>query len=210
MIAGLSVPTDFPNAQFVSPAEFNYFCARFHGEKSLLFENANKSKIVWPVHQPQVIDDGRTAKTMLGMSGEELTHQFYAVYFKNIRQIFDNINNKLDLAKNVNKFINWIRQKLPLENACHIIFGTVEGYKEFAWMWPHVRCALLDFIKPYKTKMVNVMREGIDVTSNLHPSKLFKKFEIKEIDIKFLMTCSMIFTMPVSIDDKPSGNLPKQ
>ena len=43
----------------------------------------------------------------------------------------------------------------------------------------------------------------------MHPSELFKKFDIGKTDIQFLMNCAMIFTMPVIIDDKPSGNLPR-
>ena len=53
------------------------------------------------------------------------------------------------------------------------------------------------------------MKDGIDVTKNLGPAELFRKYNIQADDLKFLMKCAMIFTMPVIIDDKPAGNLPK-
>ena len=61
------------------------------------------------------------------------------------------------LAKEINNFVNAMRKDLPTANMCHIVYGVKAHYKEFAWMFPHLHCALLDFIKPLKLKLIEVM-----------------------------------------------------
>ena len=72
--------------------------------------------------------------------------------------MFITIGNRNDLAKEANKFIGLMRAKLPTNNMGHIVFGTLNAYKEFAWIWPHIRCKLMDYLKPFRTKLITLMK----------------------------------------------------
>ena len=71
-----------------------------------------------------------------------------------------------------------MRKDLPTANMCHIVYGTKETYKEFAWMFPHIHCVLLDFIKLLKLRLIDVMEEELDQKSTLLPLELFNKFKL--------------------------------
>ena len=101
-----------------------------------------------------------------------------------------------------------MRAKLPTNNMGHIVLGTLDTYKEFAWIWPHIRCKLMDSLKPFRTKLITLMKEGLDLHNNLHTSNLLKDFGVSKLDIQFLMTCAMIFTQPVIMDKRLRGNQP--
>ena len=90
----------------------------------------------------------------------------------------------------------------------HIVFGTKDNYKEFAWMFPHIRCLLLDHIKPFRSKLIAMMKDGVDLNHHLVTSDLFQRFDITKPDVQFLMTCAMIFTGTVIMDRRITGNLP--
>ena len=99
--------------------------------------------------------DGKSFATG-GEDGYVRIQHFDKEYLEQEEDTFNEFDEN-ELAKDLNKFINWIRQRLPLVNATHIVFGTVEGYKEFAWMYPHLKCSLLDFIRLYRLRLIKIM-----------------------------------------------------
>ena len=93
-------------------------------------------------------------------------------------------------------------------NACALLLGRMEGYKEFAWMWPHLRCRLLDEIEPYKLRLAHLMQEALQLQDHLFPSELYQKLQFGKLDMSFLMNCAMIYKIPVMMDERPENNLP--
>ena len=79
-----------------------------------------------------------------------------------------------------------------------IVFGTKKEYKEFAWMYPNLCCILLDGIKPLKRKLIEVFKDKkLNVRQLTYASDIFRKFDLSMNDTKYLMTCAMMFTLPV-------------
>ena len=88
-----------------------------------------------------------------------------------------------------------------------MVLGNIPDCKTFAWMYPHLRCQLLDYIKTYKVHLTEYLIKVYDYKDPIQASKLLKSVKWDNNDIGFLMNCSMIYRLPVVVDPREDSNL---
>ena len=79
LMEGIAKEIKFQVAQIVSPQEFDHFCTRFWGAKSVAFEhNLGNDKPLWQGHKPIMLTGKNIPRALHGLAGINITHQFYA------------------------------------------------------------------------------------------------------------------------------------
>ena len=205
MLSTLSEFTHFKCAQLITPSELDDFCGRFHGLQSLEFVIETEHNYVAPT---PITDTNNDIVPLFECKDAEFTRQFYNLNYLRLEEMMNNCDDPPLLAKALNKYILELRHRSPPQNLAQLLFGWIDGCKEFAWMFPYMRCMIDSHIAEYRKKLITTLEDAQDLHKPELSQKLISKHKWLQQDICFLIDAGMVYKTPVFCDHKIEKHQP--
>ena len=158
LIRGLTAETIFMCPVTVHCEEFKDFCARFHGQMSQQWKENNLITFASP---GAVLDNNGHPIEFFSLLQNHAAKQFVHDHYDLLEQMMASVEDPQAMIKPLHRWLCRMRTILPVNQQAEVGFGWAFGQREFAWMFPHLRCILMDELAIYKARLAEAMIEAI-------------------------------------------------